>query len=1077
MPLNIYTSNRMENLVSALAGVVQEPLGSALTPEVIVVQSKGMQRWVAMELARHFGIWANSDYLFPNSMVWRLFNLVLPQVPEAALFSPEILTWKIMGLLPELLDRDEFSPLRQYLTGDGGGLKRFQLAERIADTFDQYTIFRPDVLIGWETFKDPGREAAWQAILWRELVKAGNGLHRGRLKEEFRRRMMTGTPADSGMPERLALFGISYLPKYHMEILEAIVRVTEVNLFLLSPTVAYWADIISPKAKARLPARAGALRIEGNPLLASLGKLGRDFSDMVIEIGDVAAAEQDLYAAPGGDSLLQEIQTDILNLAGTGEDKKKRPIRKDDRSIQIHSCHSPMREIEVLYDNILALLEKGNGLDPRDIVVMTPDIETYAPYISTVFDGSQDASLKIPYSIADRRLKNEGQIASVLLKLLDLPDSRLTVIQVFDILASTPVRRRFELDDEELEIIRGWIKETSVRWGLDEQSRIRLGLPGYRENSWRAGLDRLLLGYAMPDEEGRLFNGKLPYDEMEGSGTQTLGKLVEYVDRVSAMADSLIEPRTLVEWQDQCRNLLTDFITADDDTARELATVNGVVANMAELAELAGFGEKVELGVIRAWLTARLDQEEKGLGFMTGGVTFCAMLPMRSIPFRVVALIGMSDGAFPRRNHSPGFDLIAQNPRRGDRSLRDEDRYLFLESILSARDCFYISYVGQSIKDNSAIPPSVLVSELIDAVDRAFTAGQDVNKKDVKIENRLVTQHRLQAFSRDYFTDGSPLFSFSAENCAALNEKRNGPKEAAEFLMTPLSAPADDWKDVSLAKLLRFFDNPAKFFLENRMGIRLEDVVAPLEEREPFSVEGLESYNLKKDLLEIALKGGNAHDFLSVARCRGIIPPARHGEMVFENAVTEVEAFARVVKDQFKGQTQLAPLDFELDLAGFRLTGRLDRIWPERMIRYRCAKRKAKDLLRAWIEHLLLNAAPQGEYPRETLLMMTDGRDAFGPVEDAAAILRILLGLYRQGLTAPLRFFPASAMAYADKEKWDLTKARKKWDDGYNDIPGEGRDPYFKLCFGQIDPFNEEFEDIARTLLEPLLRHRLEGKS
>ncbi len=1068
MPLNIYTSNRMENLISALAGVLKKPLGPPLAPEVIVVQSKGMQRWVSMEIAKHLGIWANCNYLFPNFMVWRLFSLALPEIPEATLFSPEVLTWKIIGLLPGFLDREEFAPLRHYLRGDRDGLKRFQLAERIADTFDQYTIFRPDMLMGWESFREPDSKGEWQAILWRELVKGSKGHHRGRLKEEFCRHMMTGTPANSEMPERITLFGISYLPKYHMEILAAIVRVTEVNLFLLSPTVEYWADIISHKVKARLTAEDGAMRIEGNPLLASLGKLGRDFSDMIIEIGDVATAQKDLYEDPGGASLLQDIQTDVLNLSGAGEGMEKRPIDQADLSIQIHSCHSPMREIEVLYDNILALLEQIEGLAPRDIVVMTPDIETYAPYISSVFDGCQDASLKIPYSVADRRLKSEGQIATVLLKLLGLPGSRLTVIQVFDILVATPVRRRFDLDNEELEIIRSWIEETSVRWGMDEQNRIRLGLPGYRENSWRAGLDRLLLGYAMPDEEGRLFNGKLPYDEIEGSSTQTLGKLVEFINRVSAIADSLTRPRTLGEWQDQCRNLLADFITADDDTAHELATIASVLESMAELAEQAGFGEKVELSVIRAWLTERLDQEEKGIGFMTGGVTFCAMLPMRSIPFRVVALIGMSDGAFPRQNHSSGFDLIARSPRRGDRSLRDEDRYLFLESILSARDCFYISYVGQSIKDNSEITPSVLVSELIDAIDRGFTAGNDIT-----IEDHLVTRHRLQAFSRDYFTDGSPLFSYSAENYAALHEKRSGPKESMEFLVTPLVAPADEWKDVSLVKLLRFFDNPAKFFLESRLGIRLEDFVAPLEEREPFSVDGLESYTLKKDLLEIILKGGNAHDFLSVARCRGIIPPARHGEMVFETAVNQVDEFTQIVQAEFGAKTQLAPLDFDLNLAAFRLTGRLDRIWPDRMIRYRCTKLKAKDQLRAWIEHLVLNAMQQGEYPRKTLLIMTDGSDAFGPVEDAAAILQILLGLYWQGLTVPLRFFPASAMAYADKQKWELTRARAKWEDGYNDIPGEGRDPYFRLCFSQVDPFNAEFERIAHTLLEPLRQHRL----
>ncbi|MFZ3115043.1 MAG: hypothetical protein WA121_05495, partial [Syntrophales bacterium] len=422
-----------------------------------------------------------------------------------------------------------------------------------------------------------------------------------------------------------------------------------------------------------------------------------------------------------------------------------------------------------------------------------------------------------------------------------------------------------------------------------------------------------------------------------------------------------------------------------------------------------------------------------------------------------------------RQDHSHGFDLIARAPRRGDRSLRDEDRYLFLESILSARDCLYISYVGQSIKDNSEVPPSVLVSELLDAIERGFQAG-----KGGTIEDQLLTRHRLQAFSRDYFTTGSPLFSYSAENCAALLERSRGPREARDFLATPLPAPADEWKDVSLVKLMRFFDNPAKFFLENRLGIRLEDAVAPLEAREPFNLDGLDSYNLKKDLLEILLQGGNASDFLAVARCRGILPPARHGEAVFASAVEEVALFAQIVQEKCGGKIPLAPLDIELHLKGFRLTGRLENIWPERMIRHRCAKLKAKDQLRAWIEHLALNAVTPVGYPRETLLFMTDGSKTFGPAPAAASILQTLLDVYWQGLTAPLRFFPAAAMAYADNEIWDLERARRKWADGYHGIPpGEGRDPYFRLCFGHDDPFNVAFESLAHTLLEPFLQHLL----
>jgi exodeoxyribonuclease V gamma subunit len=1062
MPLNIYTSNRMENLVKALAGIVAQPLASPFIAEEIVVQSKGMQRWLAMELAGHFGVWANCNYPFPNAMVWRLFGIVLEEIPDTSAFSPEVMTWKIMAMLPQFLAREEFAPLRNYLEGDRDGLKRFQLAEKIADSFDQYTLFRPGMLQEWEA----GGGEDWQAILWRELAASGNNRHRGQLKQEFMHSIAAKATGIKAIPGRIAVFGISYLPDYHMEILAAMAAVTEVNLFLLSPTREYWSDIIPDKVRVRLALGERALRIEGNPLLASLGKLGRDFSDIVIEVGEGAVTQQDLYGEPEGALLLQSIQADILHLRGVEQEHDKLPIAAGDRSIQIHSCHGPMREIEVLYDNLLDLLDKGDGLEPRDIVVMTPNVELYAPYIATVFEGCQDPAKKIPYSIADRGITSEGRIAAVIVKLLDLPGGRLPVTRVYDILVADPVCRRFGLDENQLAVIRGWLQETRIRWGIDEQDRVRLDLPGYRENSWRSGLDRLLLGYAMPDEGGTLFAGILPFDDMEGADAQTLGKFVEYFERIAELARTLVVPRTLVEWREVLRTMLANFIAADDDSARELATVAGIVEDIGELENSAGFTEQVEFGVIRAWLSARLAKEEKGLGFLTGGVTFCAMLPMRSIPFRVVALIGMNDGDFPRQSRPPGFDLISRNPRRGDRSLRDEDRYLFLESILSARQYFYISYVGQSIKDNSEIPPSVLVSELLDSIGAGYAAEED------SIDKRLVTRHRLQAFSSDYFTGNPALFSYSGENCAALLEKRNNPWQAAGFLDTPLAPPSDQWLEVTLAQLLRFFDNPARYFLENRLGIRLENSAVPLEEREPFAVAGLEAYSLKQELLELCLKGGDSGELFNRACRLGMLPPALHGEMLFSKAVEEVSAFAETIKLETAGMTPLIPLDFELVLGGFRLSGRLDRIWPERMLRYRCTKMKARDQIRVWLEHLVLNASRTEGYPGETRLLMSDGCKSWRPVEDASAILGSVLDLYRQGLMSPLRFFPMSSMGYAYKQEWNLERARHKWQEGFNNLPGEGDDPAFKLCFGETDPFDGEFERVGRTLLEPLLQHQ-----
>ncbi|NOQ41538.1 MAG: exodeoxyribonuclease V subunit gamma, partial [Desulfuromusa sp.] len=690
MSLNIYTSNRMENLAEAFAEVLKKPLTSPLTPEVVVVQSRGMQRWLAMELAGYFGVWANSNYPFPNAMIQQLFATVLEDVPDSSSFTPDIMTWKILDLFPKLLQRDEFLPLRHYLADDQDGLKGFQLAEKIADTFDQYTLFRPLMLLEWERGDDEG----WQSVLWRELLGNSGEQHRGQLMDAYRLQIAGNNGEYQKLPERISLFGISYLPKYHLEILAATAQITEVNLFLLSPTREYWADILSSKEQARLTPAERALRIEGNPLLASLGKLGRDFSDMVIETGDLASVQEDLYFDSGHATLLQSLQSDILNLSGSELDREKIPLDSEDHSVQIHSCHSPMREIEVLHDQILNLLEQQEGLEPRDILVMTTDIEIYAPYIVTVFEGCQDPALKIPFSIADRSLANDGEIVAVLLKLLLLPDSRLTVVELLDILEATPVRKRFDLDEDELEMIRGWLEDVRVRWGLNEEDRVRFGLPSYRENSLQAGLDRLLLGYAMPSSKGSLFNDISPYDDIEGSNAGALGKLCEFVSRISSLRENLKRPQTLGQWSARIRTLLADFIADDEETAREAALVADLVTSLGGFEEKSAFSGEVSLKVVRSWLSDRLEQAEQNFGFMTGGVTFCAMLPMRSIPFKVIALIGMNDGAFPRQTRPPGFDLIAQHPQRGDRSLRDEDRYLFLEALLSARQCFYLSFVG-----------------------------------------------------------------------------------------------------------------------------------------------------------------------------------------------------------------------------------------------------------------------------------------------------------------------------------------------------------------------------------------------
>jgi len=1063
MALKLFTSNRMEVLVDSLGTLLGEPLHSALTKEMIVVQSRGMQRWISMKMASRFGIWANTGYPFPNAMVFELFESLQLEHPDESSFSREVMCWKIIGMLPEMIGQEAFRPLCSYLADDRNGLKCFQLAGKIADTFDQYTLYRPDMLAAWEESSDA---SDWQALLWRKLTGEACGKHRGVLKEEFCRKIRSGHVSSALFPERITLFGISYLPLFYLEIVEALSALIDVNLFVLSPSREYWGDIVSRKEMTKMEPAGRSFRTEGDPLLASLGTIGRDFCDMLVDISDNAVEQEELYEYPGEDSMLHLLQSHMLDLTESTGIGEAYPVDASDRSLQIHSCHSPLREIEVLHDNLLFMLDSLPALKPGDILVMMPDVEIYSPYISAVFSGSRDGVPALSYSIADRKFLNEGEIASSVLKLLAIAGGRMTAPELFDLLSSPPVRRRFGLDGSNVEAIREWIEGTRIRWGIDESDRVERALPAYRENSWRAGLDRLLLGYALPDT-GELFHGTLPSDLMAAEDDELLGIFAGFIDSVERHASAIKRARTLSEWQEFLLSMLEEFILADEDSERELIAIYEVVNGVSRIAADSGFRKEVSAEVMISWLRLNLEREEHGLGFMTGAITFCSMLPMRSIPFRVVAMIGMNDGVFPRQDRSPGFDHIARSPRRGDRSKRSEDRYLFLETILSARDLLYISYIGQSVRNNSEIPPSVLVSELLDTVQRSFLFSGDESA-----ERRLVTLHRLQAFHPAYFCKESPLFSYSQDNFHALGHFASAGGDVRPFIDAPLAEPSAEYKTVSLERLIRFYENPAAFFLAERLGIRFGNAKLPLEEREPFSVGALERYFIRQELLDEELKGGNPELLLSRFQSRGVLPPARHGEMVFTSLLEEVRLFVGKVREKKGGGAALAPIEAELQLGSFRLIVRLERISADCRMQVRCASMKPRDQIRIWIEHLVLNAlAPEG-YPRQTLLIMTDKARRYEKLDNAEIHLECLLDYYWQGQREPLPFFPSASLAWAEKSGKDdairLDAAIAAWEDGYT-FAGEGSNSAINRCFGPEPPFGLRFRTISDELLLPMI--------
>jgi exodeoxyribonuclease V gamma subunit len=1062
-----HQSNHLETLTDRLAELLRQPLRSPLAREIIVTQSNGMARWLALRLADRLGVCAHFDFQFPSTFLWEMARRVLHKLPPTSAFDRPVLNWRVMALLQEVGDEPAFAPVRAWL-GDGrDDFRRYELAGRIADCFDQYLIYRPNWIARWEN----GEEDHWQAELWRRLASSGEG-HRARVQEQFRRALQHGEVDRRRLPERVAIVGLSALPPLYLDLLAELSRFIDVHLLLLNPCQEYWGDIRAERDLARLgediDPEAEYLTV-GHPLLASLGKQGRDFIDL---LQGYARAEWDGFVEPMGEDLLHRLQADILHLRERGTHEHP-PLRlpPDDDSLQVHVCHGPMREVEVLHDQLLALFEAHRDLRPSDVIVMAPDIVRYGPLIEAVFDAAP-RERRIPFSVADQGLPVENPLVEAFFELLDLSGERFDAAQVMSLLEPPAVRRRFGLGEDDLDRVRHWVRAVGIRWGINAGIKDSWSLPTTAEHTWQAGLDRLLLGYALPGQGRELYAGILPYDEVEGGEAQALGGLQSFLDELFGLHHGLRDQRPLTDWITTLYALLNRFFEAREREENELQLIRTALETLGEQAEQAQFAEPVSLSVVKSALRELLNAPESGAGrFLGGGVTCCAMVPMRSIPFAVVCLIGMNDDAYPRPNQPVGFDLMAGAFRRGDRSRRRDDRYLFLETLLSARRCFYLSYVGQNIRDNSVLPPSVLVSELLDMVDRSF-----VTAEDGRPSAQFVTRHPLQPFSRRYFTGDSRLFSYAREWIEASRLAGRGERDAAALLTAELSEPEPTLRWVTLDGLTQFFKNPAKWLLRERLGIRVDEGEEALETREPFVPNALESYQMLEEMLELHREGRPAAEIATIMRANGALPHGQVGECVFAEAYERVERFAGRLGRVFPRRAG-NPLELDLMLGEFRLTGRLTGMTPAGWVGYRLAKIKAGDYLKLWLHHLALNAMELDDVTRQSYWVGEDQLVTLEPMEQPEALLRGLLEWYWQGSQGLLHFFPKSGLAYIQQLHKDkepnpdkaLWAARRAWE-GEERRPGtaERENAYYQLAFGDSDPLDEKFMTLAMAVFGPL---------
>lgn len=1069
----LYPANRIENLALLFDKVIQQPGTRFFGDDVVLVQSKGMQHWLNLVLARERGISMNLHFSLPGHFFWRVLQRILGEadVPEEAPYAREVMAWRLYDLLAgdSITQHPLCAEATQYWQPAADPeLYRFQLAMQLADLYEQYLIYRPDWIVQW----DVAPPEDWQAVVWRELTQQ-YPQHPVRLMRKAQQLLDSGEIEH--LPEKICLFGINALPPLWLDFLAALGSRQEcqVHIFHLNPCVEYWGDLQSTKQQIsdQLNRWTGPVDHEEvlNPLLANLGSQGREFVQLLQdkEYIDFPVFEPSHLPQGLNDSqsisALQRVQNDILQL----QDATLQPSSCIDESLSFVSAHSALREIQGLHDWLLHQFELDATLTPKDVLVMCPQVEDYAPYVDAVFSrgGSQDgcAAVSLPCSIADRTLKNAEPLVDMFSELLSLPESRFKVTQIVGFLRLPALQRRFGFVQDDLCRIQQWLEKATVHWGIDASHKNAVaGTESLGDSfSWSHGLRRLMLGFAQSDSE-TVYQHQLLVPDVEGNDGILLGRLAQLVDQLTYYAENLNRPRSAIAWKtylDDLRDSLFSMTSSDDSGAQILIDA---IEDFSEYALTAGLDCDIPLAVLRDFLDARFEQPESGRQFMTGRVTFCSMVPMRSVPFRVIAILGLNDGAFPRQRQPLAFDLMANSPvRPGDRSRRGDDRYMFLEALLSTRDKLYLSYQGRDVKTDRPREPSLVMKELMDYLQRGYGWSFSVDRSDAQLR-----QLPLQPFSDGNYT--GPLRSYDhrwLELGRTIGTRDNR-------IMLPL--PEIQNEPLALESLVRFYENPARAFAQRRLNLFLDRATeVELRDDEPFDSDYLVRYKMQQCWLDAKISGDSPGAVEQRFLLSGSMPDTAIAHDELQDWVEQASLFSDVLLEH--GVDDVEQEHAELEIGGIKLTAMLRRSGAD-LLFYRLADPKGKDDVRLWLHHLFAQCLqPEPVVTRgffrnqkKSKSLLVEFSDA---IESPAVLLERYIDYWRKGLESPQLYLADLAQRQLGGKKFDQSDFDNAWTDSYNNR-GYAADPYIRWFWPEMPLWEGALEQQVREIYSPLYAAR-----
>lgn len=1072
--LHWYCSNRMLRLVDELARVVREPGPDALASEVLVVPGNGLAPWLSQELCVRLGVWANPTYLDPRNFAhWALERLPGSGVEAAARVDSETLFWAVYAELEGALANPGFESLGRYVDNDDGGGRYFQLCRQIARSFDRYRVYRPDLVERWQgrkrvagdsgaqgqlsLFSEFGACDPWQGRLWQRVWRRLKVEPAAAFDKQLQALLQEPHGAKTRLPERLSAFGVTNLPPAYLKLLVGLSRRIQVHLFLLC------------SGQAELDAR----HLPSLPPLAS--PLNWEFSQLLrteCERQGARLQRHDDFVQPTAAGPLGSLQRRLLSAGKPSESEAG-------DSLSVHSCHGPLREVEVLHDQLLDLLARDPTLQPEHIVVASPAMDRYAPFVQAVFDRPLMRTERIPYCIADRTQPEDAPVLDAFARVVELAQGRVPASAVLDLLAQQVIASKFELGSSDLEAVHAWVTGSNIRWGMDADHKQSQGHPADEINSWRFGISRLLLGYALAPGERKLVGPYLPYGDTEGQSAERMGRVLAFLEALLLSLKQLSQPQTLVEWADTIRVVFDRLFEDDEANQGQGQSLTLALERLVSTGRRGGLSRPVPLAVVSSVLMDEFAKAQSARGYRVGGVTFCSMVLCRSVPFRVVCLMGLSDRDFPRGDRVSEFDALAAGARRwGDPSRRLEDRHVLVEALLSAQERILITFAGQSLRDNACLPPSVLVSQWLDAL------GQDQ-------AHSCLVRHPLHPFSRRYFDGTSPkLFSYQQRYLVGAQSRTDSANNRYRFSSKPLpECPQPAEPVVFVAELVRFLQRPTRFIAQQRLGLFLQEATAITPDREPHELEPLEAHWVGATLLQSLQAGQSEDEAWRRIYASGLLPRENPAQVARDTQLPRVRELRESIDAATRGGA-VSPLAVDLRLGPTRLLGELGGLYPRGLVRFQYSKIRARHQLALWVEHLVLCAIRDTRRGRKapaptSLLLGRDTRTGgvtgweLEPIDDPLSPLTQLCQLLSAGMQQPLHFFPIASCDFARARGSASKPPEHAWSRAQRAFEDErARDPYLQRFYAgcRLSELSgaspgKSFEELALQVFGPILAH------